>query len=121
MLTNITIFGLDVEMEEPNEILYNYIYSFFDFDSLIYYIKLTGKGIRKYKVETTETKIQAVLMCTKNNKDFRKYDMFYLKCEEFEKYYNELFLGFDRYDINIAIAKLVAKYTEDIKRQSYGL
>lgn len=121
MQTNITIFGLDVEMVEPHEILYNYIDSFFDFDSLIHYIKLTGKGRRKYKVETTETKLQAILMCTKYNKDFRKYNMFYLKCEEFEIYYKELFLGFNRYDINIAIAKLVAKYTEEIKRKSYGL
>ena len=30
-------------------------------------------------------------MHTKSNKDFLKYEMFYLKCEEFEMHYNELF------------------------------
>jgi len=108
-------------MEEPHRMIYEYIDSFFDFDSLLQYIKLTGKGLRRYKRETTETKIQAILMCTKNNKDFLKYEMFYLKCEEFEMYYNELFLGFDRIDINIAIAKLVAKYVNDIKSKNHGL
>jgi len=115
MLTEITIFGLDVEMEEPHEIIYNYINSFFSFDSLIEHIKLTGKGRRRYKEETLETKIQAILMCTKHNNDFQKYDMFYLKCDVFEKYYNELFLGFDRIDLNIAIAKIIAIYANDIK------
>jgi hypothetical protein len=121
MKTKLTILGLDVEMEEPHELLFNYLDGFFDFNTLLHYVHLTGKGRRRYGADTIQNKIHAILMCTKYNRDFQKYNMFYLKCEEWDLYFNELFLGFDRTDVNIAIAKLVARDSEKIKRGEYGV
>jgi len=113
----LTLNGIDIEMIKSDEKIYAYLDGFFDFDSLMSYIHLTLTGLRKYKNETPETIIRAVLMCSKHNKDFRRYDMFYLDCKEWDLYFNELFVGFDRTDINMAIAELSALKVEELKNK----
>lgn len=109
----ITYNGLDIEMKRPDETLLSYLDSFFDFDSLMHYIVLTEEGEKRFK-NTIEGKIEAILMCTKNNFDKIKYERFQLACDAWDLYFYDHFTGFDDNDVNEAIAYYVANRAETI-------
>jgi len=61
--------------------------------------------------------LDAILNCTDTSKDYLKYERFELRCKECDAYFDELFVGFDRTDVNKAIAKIVARDLEKMKVQ----
>ena len=103
-------------MSEPEEKIYSYMDGFFDFHSLLSYIELTYKGVQKYP-NNRRGILDAILNCTDTFKDYLKYERFELRCKEFDAYFDELFVGFDRTDVNKAIAKIVARDLEKMKVQ----
>jgi hypothetical protein len=110
----LTYYGIDIVMEEPDEKLFSYMDSFFDFNTLVSYIKLTYKGAQKYGNDKRGI-IESVLNCTKFSKDYLKYERFELKCEEWDIYFDETFIGFTKEDINKSIAYIVARDLEELK------
>jgi len=108
----LTLNGYDIEIEEPDSYIFEYMDSFFDFESLLYYTDLSFQGFQKYSSNSKENVINAILMTTVHNPDYRKYERFELNCEEWDLYFNEHFLGFERIDVNKSIAKIVARDIE---------
>ena len=106
----------EILMSEPEEKIYSYMDGFFDFHSLVSYINLTYKGAQKYP-NNRRGILDAILNCTTTSKDYQKYNRFELKCKEWDLYFDELFIGFDRTDINKAIAFIVARDLEQMKLQ----
>jgi hypothetical protein len=110
----LTYNGINIELEKADEKLTSYMDSFFDFYSLISYVELTYKGKQKYS-DNFKGIIEAILMTTKNNKDYKKFDRFRLKSEEWDLYFNEHFAGFDNKDVNKSIAEITARELEKRK------
>jgi len=104
----------DIILHEDDKTLTSYMNSFFDFNSLISYIELTYKGKQRYK-NNMKGVIEAILMTTKTNPDYKKFDRFKLKCPEWDLYFDDHFLGFDNHDVNKSIAKIVVDGLEKMK------
>ena len=109
----LTYNGIDIEMDKSDRTILSYLDSFFDFDSLIFYIELTTEGLKRYN-NTPEGKIEAILMCTKHNFDSKKYERFNLVSEAWDLYFYDHFIGYDSSDVNKSIAEYVSWQTEEI-------
>ena len=106
--------GLDVEVAKYDKTLFSYLDSFFDFDSLVTYVKLTKLGLDRYSNDLNGV-LSSILMCTDHNIDPRKFYTFVLDCKEWDVYYSDHFIGFDEIDLNRCIAKLVADKSLEIQ------
>jgi hypothetical protein len=112
----LTYHNIEIILEKDDETLTSYLNSFFDFHSLLSYIELTYKGKQKYQ-NTNKGIIESILMTTIKNKDYKKFNRFKLKCDEWDLYFNKHFIGFDMTDVNKSIAKIIVDGLELRKKE----
>jgi len=110
----LTYLEYNIIMHKDDEMLTSYMDSFFDLYSLMNYIELTYKGKQRFP-NTQKGVLEAILMTTKMNPDYKKFDRFRLKCLEWDEYFDEHFAGFDHIDVNKSIAVIVARELEKRK------
>jgi hypothetical protein len=105
--------GIEIELEEFDELIYKYIDIVFEFDSLLAHTNLTEEGLKRFD-DTPEGVLESILMCNANNPDDRKYDRFSLDCEHWNNIFYDRFIGFDYIDINKAVSGYVINQVEEI-------